>query len=50
MDGADHRPFSLDLFDPAQQKLAEPSRLLDLSEYWLDHLFAQAVAAAMAGV
>src|SRR6478672_7821051 len=49
MDGADHRPFALHLLDSPQEELAEPSRLLDLSEYRLDHLLAQAVAAAMAG-
>jgi hypothetical protein len=49
VDGADHRPFGLHLLDSPQEELAEPSRLLDLSEYRLDHLLAQAVAAAMAG-
>ena len=48
MDGADHRPFGLHLLDSPQEELAEPSRLLDLSEYRLDHLLAQAVAAALA--
>ena len=31
------------------EELAEPPRLLDLSEYRLDDLLAQTVAAAMAG-
>ena len=49
MGGANHRPFGLYLLDPPQQELAKPFRLLDLSEYWLDHLLAQSVTAAMAG-
>jgi hypothetical protein len=48
MGGADYRPFGSHFLDPAQQELAEASRLLDLPEHRLDHLLAQSVAAAIA--
>src|SRR5262245_61639525 len=47
--GTDQGPFGLYVVDATQQKLSEPSCLLDLSEHRLDHLLAQAIAAAMAG-
>src|SRR5665213_1192604 len=47
--GADDRPFGLHFLAPAQQELAEPSCLLDLSEHRLDDLLAQSIAAAMTG-
>src|SRR6516225_8199932 len=49
MSGTDQRPFGPHLLDSPQQKLAERSGLLDLSEHRLDHLLAQAIAAAIAG-
>src|SRR5829696_1397647 len=46
--GADQRPFGLHFVDAAQQELPEPPCLLDLSEYRLDDLLAEPVAAAPA--
>jgi hypothetical protein len=42
-------PFDGELVDTAQQKLAKPSGLFDLSEDWLEDLLSQAVSAAVAG-
>ena len=40
--GADHCPLSSDLFEAAQQELAEASGVFDLTKDGLDDLFAQA--------
>src|SRR6202043_2836682 len=48
MGRADQHPFLFDLVQPAQQKLPEPARLLDLSKYRLDGLLAQPVGAVVA--
>jgi len=49
MGGADHRPFGAHFFDAAQQKLAEASGLLDLTEHRFHDLFSQAITAAVSG-
>ena len=41
--GADHCPLSSDLFEAAQQELAEASGVFDLTKDGLDDLFAQAI-------
>src|SRR5471030_3361587 len=46
VDGADDRPLRLGIGETAQKQLAESTSLLDLTEDGLDHLLAQAVAAA----
>src|SRR5215471_16333004 len=43
VNGADQRPFAVHLGQTAPQKLAKAARLLDLSKYRLDHLFAQPI-------
>src|SRR6266436_389582 len=44
--GADHRPFGLHFLDATQQKLSDPSCLLDLSEYRFDDLLSEPVPAS----
>src|SRR5437867_661304 len=46
MNGAEECPLGLDLGVATQEKLAKAAGLLDLAEDRLDHLLAQAVAAA----
>ena len=45
---ADQSPLFGDLFGAAQQKLAKPAPLLDLTEDWLGQLFPQAIGGLMA--
>ena len=47
--GADQGPFGPHFVDAAQQELPEAPCLFDLSEYRLDGLLSQSVAASMAG-
>jgi hypothetical protein len=49
VDGAHHRPLFSDLVEAAQQEVAEASGSLDLTEYRLDDLLSQAIAAAPSG-
>src|SRR5882672_4897508 len=49
VDGADHRPLGFDLFEAAQEELAEAAGVFDLAEHRFDNLLSQAVAAAPAG-
>ena len=47
--GADHGPFLSDLCEGSEEELPEASCRLDVTEYRLDDLLAQAVSAAVAG-
>src|SRR5512139_560908 len=47
VDRADQRPFTGDLADPAQQELAKPTGLLDLTEHRFHRLLSQPIATAV---
>ena len=47
--GADHCPFGSDLFEAAEQELAEASGIFDLAEHGFDDLLSQTIPTAPPG-